>query len=631
VCGIVGIASRAPIPDPGRIVSMRDTMNHRGPDDAGMWVSPEGTVALGHRRLAIIDLSPGGRQPMEDASGRIRVIFNGEIYNYRELRRELEQRGRRFRTASDTEVLLEAYREWGAGCLSRFNGMFAFGLYDGGARRILLARDPAGEKPLFYRHAGGRLSFASELKALLADPSVPREIDAASLDAYLAYGCVPGNRCILSGIRKLPQGHALTYDLDGDALRTWAYWELPSPVSGPEPDPEALREELDRLLLDSVRLRMIADVPVGILLSGGLDSSLVTAMAARASSGPVKTFTVRFPGHAAFDEGAQARIVADHFGTDHAELPVEPASPELLGVLARQFDEPIGDHAIVPTYLLSRAIRPHAKVALTGDGGDELFGGYRHYNLLLRLDRLRPLVPAGVRSLLGSFAARRLPVGTRGRHHAIGFAGGGSRSLSHVNLFFDEVSRGRLLSPLLRSRGAFAASPEGEKERLCSAGATSLQEATRLDFRTTLVDLYLVKVDRASMLASLEARAPFLDRRLVEFAFGRVPDRLRATTTERKVLLRRLARKLLPPALDVERKQGFTMPLADWFRGEWGKTVRSILDEADPGLFDPGTVRGLLEGQKKGYANSDRLFLLTMFELWRREYRAVVPAGSGAP
>jgi asparagine synthase (glutamine-hydrolysing) len=312
MCGIVGLACESPVDRPALLETMRDTLRHRGPDDAGLWWAPDGRVGLAHQRLAVIDLSPGGRQPMLDSSSQLCITFNGEIYNYVELRRELETYGHRFVTASDTEVILESYRAWGIDCLSRLNGMFAFCLYDSVMRRLFLARDRAGEKPLFYYYTPGRLVFASELKALMMDPGFPRKLDLEALDYYLAYGYVPGEMCILKGVRKLGQAHAMTYELETDTLRDWRYWELPKQYWQADVSADELTDELERLLSDSVRRQLVADVPVGILLSGGIDSSLVTAMAARVSSRPVKTFTISFPGHDAYDEGPYAR--AGHGG-----------------------------------------------------------------------------------------------------------------------------------------------------------------------------------------------------------------------------------------------------------------------------------------------------------------------------
>jgi asparagine synthase (glutamine-hydrolysing) len=594
---------------------MHDTVRHRGPDDCGVWSSPDGAAVFGHRRLAIIDLSPGGHQPMGDPQDR-HVVFNGEIYNFKELRHELEGLGHQFRTASDTEVLLAAYARWGTDCVSRLNGMFAFAIYDHATRRVFAARDRAGEKPFFYRHAAGRFTFASELKALLAEPGCARVIDRDALEFYLAYAYVPGDRCILQGYRKLPQGHALTYDVTTDSVRTWAYWKLPDPEATGTPDAELI-EQLEALLLDSVRLRLIADVPVGVLLSGGIDSSLITAMAARVSR-KVKTFTISFPGYGAYDEAPFARMVARHFGTDHVELAAEPATVALLPALARQYDEPIGDSSMVPTYLVSALIRREATVALGGDGGDELFGGYPHYSWLQSQARIRALVPRTIRPYVGAGASKFLPVGLRGRNYLIGITSELPLSVAQFNLYFDARTRRQLLAPM----GPYAdpGAPERFKANLVPRGHSILQQAAAVDFQTYLVDDILVKVDRASMLCSLEIRAPWLDPRLIDFAFRRVPDRLRATGRERKVLPRALAARLLPPSLDLTRKQGFSLPLQAWFKGEWGAYVREILAGADPALFDRRTIQSLIQGQRKGYSNTPRLFALAIFELWRREY-----------
>jgi asparagine synthase (glutamine-hydrolysing) len=609
------------------LAAMRDTLDHRGPDDAGIWWAADRCVGLAHRRLAIIDLSPGGHQPMADVTGRLWITQNGEIYNYRELRRELEGRGHRFRTASDTEVILESYRAWGPECLARLDGMFAFALYDSAIRRVLLARDRAGEKPLFYRHEPGRLVFASELKALMADPRFPRELDLHALDHYLAYGYVPGTMCILRGVRKLAQGQAVTYELDTDVCRSWRYWDLPEPPRTIRESSDDLMRELEQLLEDSVRRQLVADVPVGVLLSGGVDSSLVTAMAARVASTPIRTFTVSFPGHKTHDEAPHARLVAEHFGTQHTELAAEPASVDLLPVLARQYDEPMADSSMVPTYLVSRLVRQHAKVALSGDGGDELFGGYHHYRWIQRSARLRRVVPGPIRRLVG-MTGRLLPVGVSGRNHLTAIAGDERTSIAHVNLYFDRWTRRRLLVPTVQ-HGAHEM-PEDYRSALCRPAHGSLRQATEADFRTTLVDAYLVKVDRASMLASLEVRAPWLDHRIIEFAFGRLSDELRATAGELKILPRRLARRLLPPALDLGRKLGLSLPLASWFRGEWGAFVESVLHEADPSVLSPDVIKELIAGQRRGLANTARLFALTMFELWRREYRVTCSGATGA-
>jgi asparagine synthase (glutamine-hydrolysing) len=623
MCGIVGFLRSHAMDDPRILNRALKCQQHRGPDDEGTWWSTDRRVGLGHRRLAIIDLSTRGHQPMSDSSGRLQIVFNGEIYNYLELRDELRAMGHTFRSDTDTEVILEAYRAWGVNCVKRLNGMFAFGLFDTESQRLFLARDRAGEKPLFYAERDRGFSFSSELKGLLSDYSVDRVIDSTALNFYLAYGYVHGSQCMIRGVNKLPAAHAMTYDLRTGHSKTWRYWLLPAPFSGPIPDTGELLDELEQLLEESVRRQLIADVPLGILLSGGIDSSLVTAIASKLSSTPVRTFTISFPGHSAFDEGPYARIVASHFGTQHTELTAEPASIDLLPALARQFDEPMADSSMIPTFLVSRLIRQHATVALGGDGGDELFGGYHHHAWLIQQQRARRYLPPSVRKALHSAATRHLPIGLRGRNYLLGYTSELNQSLTRPGLFFDQLSRIHLLSPALRE--AADDGPEKFKAAMFDDGRTILQRTTASDFSTYLTDDILVKVDRAAMLASLEVRAPWLDRGVVEFAFGRVPDNLRATSGHRKILPRMLAERLLPKSLDMRRKQGFSLPLGEWFKGAWGKYLEDLLGEADPQLFNQHAIQGLLDAQRRGFAQTNRLFSLSIFELWRREYRVAIP------
>jgi asparagine synthase (glutamine-hydrolysing) len=618
MCGIVGAAGRNALRE--TLAIQCGTMRHRGPDASGEWHSPDGHVAIGHRRLSIIDLSEGGAQPMADASGAIEVVLNGEIYNYREVRARLQSLGHRFRSVSDTEVLLQAYLEWGVDCLTQLNGMFAFALYDRRHKTLMLARDRAGEKPLFYHHRDGQLEFASELKALLVDKSIPRSINPEALDHYLAFGFAPGELCMLTGFKKLPPAHALFYDIERDDVSVRRYWSLPAPTNDGVSDAEELVNELDALLESAVRHQLVADVPVGILLSGGVDSSLITAMAARASSVPVRTFTIAFPGAQSYDEGPYAKIVASHFGTQHTELVAEPATVELMPALARQYDEPIGDSSMVPTYLVSRLVRESCTVALGGDAGDELFGGYLHYSRIQNQMHWRRLIPSPVKVAVGS-AAGVLPTGIRGRTYLRALATSDTDAWAGATIQFDRATR-RRLAPLTRRLAG--APPEAYRLRAGAAGRTLVQKMTTADFLTYLPEDILVKVDRASMLASLEVRAPFLDYRVIEFAFGRVPDQLRSTKSERKVLLKMLARRVLPSALDIDRKQGFSIPLHRWFKGEWGTFLSDVLRAAPPELYDPKAIAALLTGQARGFGNAQRLFNLALLELWRREYEVSV-------
>jgi asparagine synthase (glutamine-hydrolysing) len=596
MCGIAGIATVHGRVEREAIVRMREMLVHRGPDDAGDWISDDLRVGLGHRRLSIVDLTPAGHQPMVDA--RAAIVFNGEIYNHVELRDELAATGYHFRSRSDTEVILAAYARWGTDCVMHLDGMFAFALCDLAEQRVLLARDRGGEKPLYYSLSGGVLRFASELKALLADPAASRRIDPRALDAYLAFGYVPGELVIFEGVAKLPPAHALVFDLaDGDT-RTWRYWQVPDLAA----DERDLESRLEASLERAVRRQLVADVPVGVLLSGGIDSSLVTAMAARAGRA-VRTFTVKVPG----DDVAHARRVAAHLGTEHIELPADELGVDVLPLLARQLDEPMADSSVIPMYALSRVVRRHCTVALGGDGGDELFGGYAQYNRLLWTQQRLGWIPRPVGRAVAHIAENQLPVGFKGRALMQSLHADLNAELPVTPTMFDASTRAKLgrWEPV-----AEALAPQPRAPDL-------LQRATRADFAMYLPDDLLVKVDRASMLCSLEVRCPFLDREVIELAFRDVPSELKASVTTRKVLLKRLARRLLPEGFDLERKQGFSIPLADWLtRDPWRRTAREIVGEST--LVDRDVALRVLNGPR----NQERVFALVMLELWRREYGA---------
>lgn len=549
--------------------------------------------------------------------GALCVAFNGEIYNFADLRRDLEARGAVFVGHSDTEVVLAAYEAWGAVGLERLDGMFALALHDPREQVVHLMRDRAGEKPLFYRHEGGTLRFASELKGLLVDPELPRQLDVEALDCYLGLGFVPGERCILKGYAKLPPAHRLSFDLKTGRINVQRYWSPPQLAAELKADLGELADELETLLARAVQQQLVADVPVGVMLSGGVDSSLITALASRARQG-VRTFTVAFPGVGNLDESAHARLIANHFGTEHSEIITEAVSVTLLKQLARQFDEPLIDSSMVPTFLVSQQIRRHCKVALGGDGGDELFGGYTHYGRLLKLQRRAALLPLPLRRAVRATVTHILPAGVKGRNWLQALGADFTREVPLIASYFDSHQRRMLL-------GSHASARDIAASAIASAiPATGdlLQRATRLDFAAYLPEDILVKVDRASMMHSLEVRAPMLDRRVIEFAFGRVPSALKATADSRKLLLKELARRLLPPEFDRQRKQGFSIPMNSWLSGQaWRDFFRSTLLDSPQGFFDRRQIEALFAGQARGRNNGERLFGLVMFELWRREYR----------
>jgi len=624
MCAIIGVASRSPSNAHSWLTTGRDAMTHRGPDDAGEWWSSDGRVGLGHRRLSIIDLSPAGHQPMQDTTAKFTIVFNGEIYNYNDLKRELAAKGHDFRTHSDTEVILAAYSEWGTDCLTRLNGMFAFALYDLNRKKIFLARDRAGEKPLFYSLIGDELRFSSELKGLLVDPDAEKRIDPTALDLYLSMGYVPGEYCIVKGVNKLSAAHAMLFDLESGSKTLWRYWDLPEPpslsASAGLSEAEQL-SELDSLLEDAVKKQIEADVPVGVLLSGGVDSSLITAMAARTSN-KVKTFTIGFPEFIKYDETLHARLISEYFGTEHIELNASSIEPELLKTLARQYDEPIVDSSMLPTYLVSKLVREHCTVALGGDGGDELFGGYSHYNRLLWTKERFERVPQFLRNTISNTASSFLPLGYKGRYFLQSLGSDLNNSLPLFSSFFDKATRRQLMNTATDNCWQVVA--EEIRESRIAEVDDLLQRATRMEFENYMVEDVLVKIDRASMLNSLELRAPLLDYRIIEFAFGRVPSSLKTTSSGRKIILKKLAAKLLPAEFDQKRKQGFSIPLADWLKsGSWRDFFQEILFD-DLCMFDKRTIVELFRGQDKGRNNQDRLFSLVMLELWRREYQIAI-------
>ncbi len=620
MCGIVGYAGVPGGLPPALLAEMRDAIRHRGPDADGLWTSPEGAVALGHRRLSIIDLSPTGAQPMSGTTGAV-VVFNGEIYNHEALRGELAAQGQTFRGRSDTEVLLGAYEAWGERCVERLRGMFAFALYDPRRRTLFMARDRAGEKPLYWAPHRGGLIFASELKALLRDPQFPRRLSPAALAHYLSFGYVPAEECILQGVRKLRPAHCLSYALGDAAPRVWRYWDLPAAERDSGASAQELSGELEELLAAAVGEQLVADVPLAVLLSGGVDSSIVTALAARVSAHRVRTFTVTLPRHPRLNEQRFARAVAEHLGTEHVELPLDESSVDLVSTLARQFDEPIADSSMIPTYLLSRTVAQHCKVVLGGDGGDELFGGYHAYQAALARDRLRGALPAAARGLIAYLARHWVPADARGRNSLLALQGSMADGIAQVALWTDGADL-RQASPLLDSRAA-AASPKAWRREQVEAERGLPGAAMAADFRSYLPEDILVKVDRASMLSSLEVRAPFLDQRVVEFAFRRVPNRLRATRDERKILLKQLARRLLPPHLDIDRKQGFTIPIAQWltpaivaaWQEECRAQIREVVSER---------ALGRLLNSRNPMASEHGLFGMIMLTSWMREYGIAV-------
>lgn len=618
MCGIFGVISiksnlSRSLPE---LESSLNRLFSRGPDDGALWFSSGGNVVLGHRRLSIIDLSTSSRQPMTSDCGRYTIVFNGEIYNFQELRSELLRHGVAFRTQGDTEVLLKAYEIWGEDCLPRLNGMFSFAIYDQGttntAPTLFFARDRAGEKPFYYSHTSDSFQFASELKAI--DHS--GNINLQALNHYLSLGYVPGDMCLFEGVHKLPPAYCGHLNLNTGALDIHRYWALPTNQPQSNVDGADLAAEAGALIEDSVRLRLIADVPVGVLLSGGLDSSLVVAGAARVSSSPVETFTIALPG-SSLDEAHHAQKVASFFGTRHHVLPLAKPSLDLLDGLAPFIDEPIADSSILPAWLVFGLARKHVTVALGGDGGDELFGGYSDYTTSIADDRRWGAVPKPVMRAMAD-AASLLPAGVRGRNRIASLRGGAFQQLIWGRPYFDSRLRSRLLTDDAKAElGAGLEAPEHFLRNLFHQGADPLDSMTRTHFGSILPDDFLVKVDRASMMHSLEVRAPFLDHRLIEFAFGQVPSHWKVQGNESRRLERLLAQQWLPEDLNINRKQGFSIPINEWLRSEGEQRLMERMVGL-PDVINLDEVRSLVRGHIAGRANGGRLFALIMLAIAMR-------------
>lgn len=592
---------------------------HRGPDDEGLWSGA--SAVLGMRRLAVIDL-PSGHQPMSNEDGTIWLVFNGEIYNYRELRTELLGHGHQFSTNGDTEVLVHGYEQWGDGLLDRLNGMFAIALWDGRTQTFWAARDRVGVKPLYYFEDGARLILASEIKAILAQPDVPREVSETGLLNFLAYGHSVAPQTMFRGIRKLPPGHLMRVSKGTVAIREW--WDADPSTPTTLNETECIAK-VRSLLEDSVRLRLIADVPVGAFLSGGLDSSAVVALMSRQMDRPVETFSIGFGGGAVFNELPDARRVAQHLGTTHHEMTVSPG--ELSGVLETlvyHFDEPFGDAAAFPTYLVSRLARAHVTVALTGEGGDELFGGYRRYWAARWVKMLSVItgVPGGA---LLTGAAGVLPRFRRIKKlvEASSARGAAAQYSSLLRVFSDDMMKSTLDARYAQVAAAYDASAMYEQLFQRARGADEANRMMYADLKTWLADTYLEKVDKTSMATSLEARVPLLDYRLVEFAMT-MPSTFKIAGGETKRVLRRAVADLVPASTLKKPKHGFAVPTDPWFRGELRGFAFDVL--MDPrarqrGVFRPVAVERLWRDHQSGREVRDtHLWLLMNFELWARQY-----------
>lgn len=620
MCGFVVLTSpKIRDADRREVERQSASISHRGPDNEGFWLSRCERVFFAHRRLSVVDLSSDGNQPMQSDCGHYSIVFNGEIYNFRELRRQLESVGYSFSGSSDTKVLIAAYIEWGEDCVSHFNGMFSFIIYDGSQginnAFLFMARDRAGEKPFYYTRTLDGYSFASELKAI----PHKSELDINALNHYLALGYVPHELCLISGVKKLPPGYCGKLDLKTNEISLRRYWVLPANSSEYHDTPFVLANEAWDLIRSSVSMRLEADVPVGVLLSGGLDSSLVTAAAAESSSKSIETFTIALPG-SKLDESSYAKTVADYFDTRHTVLPLDSPSLNLLDGLEPFIDEPIADSSILPAWLVFGVARKNVTVALGGDGGDEIFGGYDDYSTSISDAKILKYFPDFCIKGAASLAAL-LPAGVKGRNKISSLRQGPYQQLIWGTPYFDVGLRKNILtSSAYESLGQSIGRPEGFLLDLFTTGKDPVDKMTRKDFGSILPDDFLVKVDRASMAHSLEIRAPFLDHRLIEFGFSKVPSNCKVADGESRRLQQVIARKVLPPSLNTQRKQGFSIPLDEWLRSEGEMRLMSRM-EGLPDVIKMSFVRDLVRGHMKGRKNGGRIFALIMLAISMRNMK----------
>lgn len=614
MCGIAGIFhAETPKPvDPMRVERMCDAMVHRGPDGSGVWT--DHGVGLGHRRLSIIDLD-GSPQPMHSLDGRAVIVFNGEIYNFRELRAELEQAGARFRTDGDTEVILAAWQRWGPSCLDRLHGMFAFALFDIDKRQLFLARDRFGVKPLYLAHlSDGSIAFASELKGLLAHPLLRRRVDPHAVEAYMTWGYVPDTHCILQGVRKLPAAHFLLLEhgkVSDDPKRWWDI-DFTRRAKGSEAD---LSAQLVHYTREAVRSRMVSDVPLGAFLSGGVDSSSVVALMSEASAEPVRTCSIGFDVKA-LDETSYAKQVAEQYGTRHTARTVSQDDYGSIEALAAMFDEPFADASALPTWRVCQLAREQVTVALSGDGADEAFAGYRRQVFHHHEERARAVLPDAFRSkVFGAIGnawpkADWAPRPLRLKSTLLSLADSGEEGYARGLSVMTRDQRLELYDDGLKSAlGDFTAENKLIDLMKGAPARTGLDRAQYADLAFWLPGDILTKVDRTSMAVSLEAREPLLDHRLVEFA-ATLPDGLRVRRSTGKYLLKKSMERYLPDNLLYRPKKGFVTPIAQWFRGPLADRARAIAKSgtlAETGWFRPNAIAGLADAHIAGKADNSRM------------------------
>ncbi len=591
-----------------------DLINHRGPDSQKYFLKNEEKIFFGFNRLSIVDLSDRADQPMVDEATQRIIVFNGEIYNHSEIRDFLKTKHYIFQTTSDTEVILKAYDFWGESIFDHLEGMFSLVIYDPKENKIFFGRDRAGEKPLYFCQDEDKFYLSSEIKPIHHD-SRNKDIDVKALNNYFEKGFTPKHLSMLRGIQKLKAGHKAKLNLSSFQLKIDRYWNLDKQISKPikqEKQQDYYINKLDKLLSDAVKKQLIADVPIGMMLSGGVDSSLIVATAAKYFN-KLNTFTVTFPQMKKYDESKHARLIANHFKTNHMELSADNIEPDIFYDLVKYYDEPMVDSSMIPTFLLCKEIRKHCKVALGGDGADELFGGYSHYNRYNDLSKFQKFVPRSLRSSLVNSALKLLPRNIRGRKSLDLFG----RDLKNLNFdsanLFNYGMRQKLFNNVSQLKKVT------QEKKIISTDL--IRSITYEDYNNYLSEDILVKVDRASMSASLEIRSPFLDSKITEFAFLEVPTQLKIHNNQRKILPKLLAKKMLPNNFDYMRKQGFGFPVNELFRsGDWHDFLHDKINSENNYFLNKVYCNQLLSQQSKGNNLGEQLFAITLFLVWCEVY-----------
>ena len=621
MCGILGFSSHKVSFNTERFRKNIKLLNHRGPDHNDYWLSADEKHFMGFTRLSIMDLSASGNQPMFSSSKEFGIVFNGEIYNHLELKKELIDLGHEFNSRSDTEVLLNSYIEWGENCLQKLEGMFAFALIDKKSKKLILARDRAGEKPLYYFTKEGSIAYASELKPLVESIEDSKEMNINAFNHYLGNGYIPREESIYLNINKLIPGEYLIFNTETGKLKKDKYWNLNKLItrkleSQKNSSEILLTNKLEQLLEASVRQRLISDAPLGMMLSGGVDSSLMVAIASRFKEN-LDTYTVIFPDNKIFNEQKYAKLISKEFNTNHHELEANSIEPEIIEKLVYFFDEPMTDSSMIPTYILCKEMSNFCKVAIGGDGGDELFGGYNHYSRLLLLNNLSKFIPFTIRKYAAKNILKILPLNLRGRKTIELFG----QDLNHLDfstsLMFDLNQRNHLLM----NQSRFLKNIEFSKNEKDISENDFVTRMTAHDFQNFMSEDILVKIDRASMAHSLEIRSPFLDSRIINFAFTEVPSKLKVHGQKKKILLKTLAKRILPSEFDLQRKQGFSIPINNLLiEGHWHDYFHNKISSFEGIEINKEYALNMLAEQKKGAHNGEKLFSLVQFICWHEKH-----------